>query len=98
MGRNAILERITVGPLGDGKLALRRASHPLFIDGADHHTSAVGLGEFKHFKEALITIFVVGGVKNTFTTGHFETGLHFLPLGGIEHQRQIHIGDQTAHQ
>ena len=41
MGRDAELQGIAIGPLGDGELFLGRASHAVFIDGSHHHTSAV---------------------------------------------------------
>ena len=98
VGRKAVFQGVTVGPLGDGELALRRAGHALLIDGAHHHTGAVIAGQFEHLEEALVAIFVVGGIEDAFATGNLQAGLHLLPLGGIEHQRQVHIRDQPAHQ
>ena len=98
VGGNPELEGIAIGPLGDGKLALRRSRHALLIDGAHHHTGAVGLGELQHLEEAFIAVFVVGGVEDALAPGHLEAGLHLLPLRGVEHQRQVDVGDQTAHQ
>ena len=98
MSRNSKLNRISVGALGNGKFALRCACHSLFIDGAHDHPGAIGLGQLQHLEETLVTIFVVGGIEDAFTTGHLEPGLHLLPLGGIKHQRQVDVGDKTAHQ
>ena len=98
MGGNAEFEGIAVGPLGNRKFAFGRAGHPLLVDGADHHPGAVGAGEFQHLEEAFIAIFVVGGVKDAFATGHLEARLHLLPLGGVEHQGQVHIRDEPADQ
>ena len=98
MSRNAKLNRISVGALGNSKLALGCACHALFIDGANDHPGAIGLGQLQHLEETLIPIFVVGGIEDAFTTGHLEPGLHLLPLGGVKHQRQVDVGDKTAHQ
>ena len=98
MGRNAELQRIAIGTLGDGELALRRARHALFIDGAHHHAGAVGLRQLQHLEEAFVAVFVVGGVEDALAAGHLQASLHLLPLGGVEHQRQVDIRHQTTHQ
>ena len=98
MSGNSKLNRVSVGALGDCKFALRCACHSLLIDGAHDNPGAIGLSQLQHLEETLVTIFVVGGVEDAFTTGHLEPGLHLLPLGGIKHQRQVDVGDETAHQ
>ena len=98
MGRDAIFHRIPIGPLGDGELALGRAGHALFIDGADHNTGAIGFRQFQHLQKAFIAILIVGGIENAFAASHLQTRLHLLPLGGIEHQRQVDIGHQSTNQ
>ena len=42
MGRDAELNGISISALGDGELALGGSSHSFFINGAHHHTSAIG--------------------------------------------------------
>ena len=98
VGRDAELEGIAIGPLGDGELLLGRSGHPVLIDRADHHSGAVAAGQLQNLEEALVTVFVVGGVENAFPPSHLQARLHLLPLGGIEHQGQVDVGDQTAHQ
>ena len=98
MGRNAEFDGIAVGPLGNGQLALGGAGHALLIDRAHHHAGAIAAGQLQHFEEALIAVFVVGGVEDALAAGHLEAGFHLLPLGGVEHQRQVDVRHQTAHQ
>ena len=98
MGRDAELQGIAIGPLGDGKLFLSRASHAVFIDGSNHHASAVATRQLKHLEEAFVPVLIVGRVEDALTPSNLEASFHFLPLGGVEHQRQVDVGDQTAHQ
>ena len=98
MSRDAEFHGISVGPLGNGELALGGPRHSLFINRAHHNTGAVGAGQLKDFEKALVAVFVVGGVEQALAPGHLEAGLHLLPLRGVEHQRQVDVGDQTAHQ
>ena len=98
MGGNAEFEGIAVGPLGNRKFAFGRAGHPLLVDRADDNARSVGARQLQHLEEAFIAIFVVGGVKDAFATGHLEARLHLLPLGGVEHQGQVHIRDEPADQ
>ena len=98
MGRDAELHGISISALGNGELAIGGSCHSLFIDGAHHHTSAIGPSQLQHFEEALVAVFVVGGIQQALTTSHLQPGLHLLPFRGVEHQRQVDVGDQTAHQ
>ena len=98
MGWYPKLHGIPIGPLGNGEFALRTSGHSLFINGSHNHPGAVGLGQLQNLEEAFITIFVIGGIENAFSASHLEASLHFLPLGGVEHEGQVHIGDEPAHQ
>ena len=69
------------GVLGDAELALRCAGHSLLINGSHHHPSAIAAGQVEHLEEALIAIFVVGGIEDAFATSHLQASLHLLPLG-----------------
>ena len=98
MGRNAEFHGISVGPLSNGEFAIGGSRHAVFINRAHHHTGAVGARQLKNFEKALVAVLVVGGVQQALATSHLEAGLHLLPLRGVEHQRQVDVGDQTAHQ
>ena len=98
MGWYPKLNGIPIGPLGNGEFALRTSRHPFFINGSHNHPGAVGLSQLQNLEEAFITIFVVGGIQDALSASHLEASLHFLPLGGVEHEGQVHIGDEPAHQ
>ena len=98
MGRDAEFQGIAVGPLRDREFALRGAGHALLINGPDDDTSAVIARQFEHLEEALVAVLVVGGVEDAFAASHLEAGLHLLPLRGVQHQGEVDVGHQTAHQ
>ena len=93
-----VLQGILVGAPGNGQLLLGGAGHALLVYGAHHNTRAIPLGQLQYFVKPWRTVFVICGVENTFAPGHLQAGLHLLPLGGIQHQRQIHVGHKALHQ
>ena len=93
-----VRQGILVGAPGNGQLLLGGAGHALLVNGAHHHTGAKPLGQLQHFIKPWLTVFIVCGIKNTLAPGHLQARLHLLPFGGIQHQRQIHVGHQALHQ
>ena len=98
MGWYPKFHRVPIGPLGYFEFSLRTSRHSLFVNGSHNHPGAVGLGQLQHLEEAFITIFVIGGIEDAFSASYFEASLHFLPLGRVEHEGQVYIGDEPAHQ
>ena len=96
VGRNAIFNGSSIGPLGNGKFALGGAGHALLVDGAHHHPSPIAASQVKYLEKAFVAVFKICGVQQTLAAGNFKTSLHLLPFSGIKHQWQIHIGDKAA--
>ena len=98
MGGNTKFHRLPIGALGDRKFFLSGPRHPIFINGPDHHAGPVLFRQLQHLQKTLFPIFIVSGVQDALTAHHLETRFHLGPLGGIQHQRQGHVGYQSGRQ
>ena len=56
------------------------------------------LCQVDHFHKARLAVFVVRRIQNALAAGVLQAGFHLLPLGRVEHQRDLDVRDQPRSQ
>ena len=86
--------RLLVGASGDLELVFGGASHSGLVDQSDYDARTELFRKFEQLYETLFAVLVVRRIQDRFAACVFEAGFHLLPLGGIEHQRDLDVGHE----